>query len=836
MIRSTALFAIAFILLLTSSDTATAVIKKLTPLAEVLDTPVILLAEVDTVSPDKPAVTFKTVDALKGKSPTEKFIINLTGDNFAKKDKHTKVMLDRLVTGRKLLLFVAPVEDDFVVFGYMEGTWFQMRGSTTDKKTVWAFLHCEPYFRRTYKGTTEELRATIVDCLAGKKKPPAPDENEPHGYGPLPEKKEKGDIPKQSNGRQSPAGFVTGPLFGVIPSFVLVGPLAILSALFPTVFAGFASGLKRWRAFLMIASANSLLTGLYVLLGMYVKLPDNIAFGPLAITAYVVVIDLIGITWAGRRYRREAMLDPSITAVPARPEVMALSIFLIAVAGLMALISWWFGLSWVDLISMPTREFTAIGVGLVAAIGYAIYRIATKPVDAESPLPVRMSAPGEAVAIAGMLLFALVLFVNDLPRSGGSQQVKLEAGDAASSTAVSPKLTDASIWYEDPDTNQMFSGLGVTTDRVLFGCTGTSGVATRGYVICVDRATKQRLWKYTDKKLQTVYSTPTLVDGRVYFGEGLHTDSDCRILCLDANKNGEKLWEKATTSHTEGTPVLAGGKVYYSAGDDGIYCRDAATGEPEFWHFQGLEQKLHIDTPVVVADGKLYAGSGYNTTAVFCLDANTKQELWRKEVALRSFGPPLVLGKRIVYGLGTGNLTEDLSTEEEPGKPKESKPAGQILCLEADTGNPVWSLDLPKSVHTSLAADARAVYACCKDGMVYAIDRATGKKIWTIGLGSEFVGGPVVSTAARGAATVAVYAVTKNGNVFCIDPQTGKVFWSRTIQDAVGRKGEVMAAPFVSNIGTDGGVRELLVPATLTNPNNGQTRPAIVRFVDEIKE
>ena len=74
--------------------------------------------------------------------------------------------------------------------------------------------------------------------------------------------KDKQDEP-QANGRSQPAGFVSGPLFGVIPSFVLIGPLAVLAALFPNVFAGLASGLQRWRAFLVVTSINGTLAAIY---------------------------------------------------------------------------------------------------------------------------------------------------------------------------------------------------------------------------------------------------------------------------------------------------------------------------------------------------------------------------------------------------------------------------------------------------------------------------------------------------------------------------------------------------------------------------------------------
>src|SRR5262249_59172938 len=76
------------------------------------------------------------------------------------------------------------------VFVYTKGTWSQILGGIDDDTTTSRFLNSEPYLRRTFKGTTAELRQAIVDGLSGKKEPPPPDEKEAPGYGPeVPAKK-----------------------------------------------------------------------------------------------------------------------------------------------------------------------------------------------------------------------------------------------------------------------------------------------------------------------------------------------------------------------------------------------------------------------------------------------------------------------------------------------------------------------------------------------------------------------------------------------------------------------------------------------------------------------
>ena len=333
-----------------SAAPAPAVIKVLTPLSKVVTpVPFIFVAEVDKVDPDKPSVIFKFSENLKGKTTLERLPVNLTGDSFSKKDGHTKVMLDRLAPGRKLILFVVEEKGKLYATGFIEGTWFQMDGTVDqDTKAVrWAFLHAEPYFRRTFKGTTAELKAVIEGAVAGTKKPPEPDESVPHGFGPTveeekkKEKQEKKDEP-QANGRQQPAGFVSGPLFGVIPTVVFIGPLAILAAIFPNVFAGFASGLQRWRAFLVVMSINGTLAAVYYF--TRTSLPDAWYASETAYASLILLVEIAGLGIAGRRYRIVAQEDPRTTEAPTRPELLAVAGFAIATPVILGTMFWWFEL------------------------------------------------------------------------------------------------------------------------------------------------------------------------------------------------------------------------------------------------------------------------------------------------------------------------------------------------------------------------------------------------------------------------------------------------------------------------------------------------------------
>lgn len=834
------------VVLFVLTSTAFAVIKKLTPLKEVLDAEeFIFVGEVDKVDPEKPSVVFKFTEHLKGKAPFERLPVNLTGDHFAKKDDHTKAMLERLVEKRKAVFFVSLVGKEYSCFGFMEGTWFQLRGTKDGDAVRWAFLHCEPYFRRTFKGTTAELKTIVTECLAGKRKPPEPDEKEPPGYGPVPEKEKK--LPEQAGGRRQETGdrrqdhsvlstpYSSAPLFGVIPSFVLLGPLALIAALFPGVAAGMAASLKRWRVFFVIAGVNSSLALVYLGLREFDLLPNHPAASPQMYGLYLLAVTAIGLQWAGRRYRTFAVTEPSITETPSRKELfilLGITAGVMALAGGTALYA-----GWREAVLLPGnvssglgKEFTAIALGLFAATLYAGYRMLTKSVG---EAPTRMSLSGETVALGAVFLFGATVVVGTWPYEKGPGALVGELGDAGVAEQDGPKLDTVQLWFETADFHEVMSSVNVVGERVYFGVGKQTGFRSGGAVFCLDRASGKEVWRFTDDdSLKPVFATPTFSSGHVYAGEGLHTDVERRLFRLDA-ATGKPSWPNpvATLSHTEGSPRVVNGKVYFSAGDDGLYCVTANDGA-KVWHFQGSEQKLHIDTPPAVANGRVFAGSGYNTFALLAIDAEKGTEIWRTPVKLRSFGPPLVLGNQVVYGLGTGNLTEDLATESEEGIPRETQPAGAVMCVDAATGQEAWRYDTPKSVHTALAADARTVYAACRDGYLYALDRKTGKMRWKRSLGSALAAGPAVASYAGGALTLAVYAVSQEGLVACVSPIDGKVLWTRDLRAQVEREVQVISTPVLID---EGSRRTLFFGAMLTTRNNGAKTAVAFRIEDVVE-
>ena len=162
---------------------AWAFIQKLFPLQEFIDdSDYIFTATVEKVDADKPSTVLVLSEPLKGEAPFKRLPINLTGD----KQKHTPQLLKRIAPDVRLVIGIKQQPDGkFMLLAFTNGTWFQALGQTDGSQTRWAFTHCEIYLRRTFHGTTDELKQTIADVLAGKAKAPRPNPKEAPGFGPV---------------------------------------------------------------------------------------------------------------------------------------------------------------------------------------------------------------------------------------------------------------------------------------------------------------------------------------------------------------------------------------------------------------------------------------------------------------------------------------------------------------------------------------------------------------------------------------------------------------------------------------------------------------------------
>jgi outer membrane protein assembly factor BamB len=749
-----------------------AFVTTLTPLQNVLkQSTFIVTASIESVDAENPALVLVVDEDLKGKSPLRKLPVILKGDAEAKKRDHVPQILKRVAPKMPLVLFILQQDKKYVALAYTNGTWFQIVGVEADGAVRWSLTHGEPYLRKTFKGSTAELKQTIVDVLAGKKEPPKPDAKEKPGFGPESQTKNK------SKSRGPDCGET---LFAVIPTVLVGGPLALLATLLPVVFGGVMLVLRRWLAALSVLSMNSSLFVLHEACRPW--LADSWWGTPSALWLTMTIITLLGILWAWRRHISSVVVESSRPidktdsekrkSTPGGVELITMAVLSAFCLG-MTVFALPRSLGQLDLRGKMLLMFSA---GLCAATLHLMYR---RWIGRTGHQP---GLSSEGVLLGTMLLVSSVLVPTF--RAGAS------ADRADQSVITSGEWQYRVAWRFQPKIERCWiaSSPQVDDERVYVGVVLPSVFGSSGAVYCVDRTNGNEIWMFNDRgAMKDVFSSPCLAEGRVYIGEGFHQHADCKLYCLDA-ATGKKLWDFATTSHIESTPCVAGDKVYFGAGDDGLFCLDAGTGE-KIWHLP----RLHIDANPLVIDKRLYGGSGvgdsYKDTVLFCLNADSGEVHWRMPVDLPMWGMPAVQGEYLYAGIGNGNFLAGADHLEKP-----EKPAGAVLCLERATGKRVWRYDVPDGVHVRLCVDEKCIWFAARDRHCYCLDRRSGDLLWKTDLGSAVVASP--SLAGRGKSK-SLYVAGSSGFVSHLDPQTGKFVWTFDVAKDTEQPAMLLSSPLV---------------------------------------
>jgi outer membrane protein assembly factor BamB len=817
---------LAVALLLGWCAAAEAVITFLYPLKDALKGhEFIAVAKVDKLLPEKPAAVLTLIEDLKGKFPVRRLPINLSGDEYAKENNHVPQMLKRLAPDLPLVLFGNQRGGKVTVFGFTNGTWFQMEGRKTGKDTavVFAFNHVEPYLRRTFKGTTAELRQIIVDGLSGKKQPPEPNEKEPPGFGP--EVKPEGSKQKAegSKGDLLPLpGMHRGPLFAVIPTVGLGAPLAILALLFPSVFGGVLVLFRQWLAFFTVFSVN---TTLFLLHGWLAPSHWGTWWtSPSSLWLAMTFVALLGTLWAWRRNIRALHSgDWSTLEAPPRAEHFVLgflSLSCLAVVLILSLsqegpfASWW-------------HLLLAFSIGIWLG---TIIRLARSLLAASARYP-KAHLPTEGIILVG-LLGSLVWF--SVARSGSFASVPdtVAAAEGRPVARLDKGKVRLTVFTEN-GTGVIVSSPLVVGDRIYVAVAHKKGFETFGVLYCLDRESRKILWTFdNDGDMKQAYSSPCVADGRVYIGEGFHDDQNCRVYCINAD-TGAKIWDFQTTSQTESTPCVADGRVFIGAGNDGLYCLDARKGKV-LWRFPGKSARgglLRFGANPVVSDDRVYIGTGVDRnrpdnpgeTALFCLDAATGRQVWRTDVDLPCWGAAAVVTGRVFFCLGNGDVFNDAKA---PAQPK-----GALLCLSPRTGKLRWRFDVPNGALERPVVDRYRVFFGARDGKLYCVSRLDGQKRWEASLGSPVIAAPALDCFSSGDKANTVYAIGARGRVMCLDAASGRTHWDyRNLQ---GDAAHLSSSPvLVTEATTDGERRRLYFGAAL----NAFTIPALYSLEDFMPE
>ena len=267
--------------------------------------------------------------------------------------------------------------------------------------------------------------------------------------------------------------------------------------------------------------------------------------------------------------------------------------------------------------------------------------------------------------------------------------------------------------------------------------------------------------------------------------------------------------------HLEGSPTVAGGKVYIGGGAAGALCVDPdkltfegkpidlssvkkrqqarwkelqakyeqeKKANPDFAVPPSEEQmpkamptlvwqqgktKWHVDAPVAVIGDKVFVASAFldkeqvGDRALFCLDAATGNVVWRSPLKLNPWGGPSILGEVVVVA--------GSSIGYDPAKLKGAK--GFVAAINKKDGSEIWSKEVAGGILSSAALANGVAVVAATDGKARAFALTDGERRWIYDAKSPLFAPPAI-------AKDRVYLGDLKGVVHAVDLGTGATGWT----------------------------------------------------------
>jgi len=180
-----------------------------------------------------------------------------------------------------------------------------------------------------------------------------------------------------------------------------------------------------------------------------------------------------------------------------------------------------------------------------------------------------------------------------------------------------------------------------------------------------------------------------------------------------------------------------------------------------------------------VVQGIVYVGDDNGYT--YALNAVTGQMIWAHYGWNMNMSNPLVDGDRVFVSTGNAYFNYEKTMQYVQGKRTVRGPGlNSIYALDRTTGREIWSYHTPGEVMPSPVDIDGSLYVGTGDGNVYKLDSASGKLLWKTDIQS-FVS---MSSPVAGDGNIFLGGTYPN-YFYALDQQTGKVAWKMTIPGLV---------------------------------------------------
>ena len=239
----------------------------------------------------------------------------------------------------------------------------------------------------------------------------------------------------------------------------------------------------------------------------------------------------------------------------------------------------------------------------------------------------------------------------------------------------------AKIWeYQATATGQIQTNTAVANGKVYFG-------TTDNYLYALNANTGAHVWHYVAGGA-IYYSSPAVDGTMIYFG----CDDDKVYALNDTGSLPALRWTYTTLGNVRSTPTIADGKIFFgsSSTDHALFAVDKTTGG-HLWKYV-LSTSYTIDTSPAFSDGIVYFTAPYNkayalyanaTVGINYTETDPAIRLWSTTVGTYPNSPAVADGK-VFFGAGYA-----------------------LYALNAADGITLWTYTFTYTIDEPIVADGR---------------------------------------------------------------------------------------------------------------------------------
>lgn len=323
------------------------------------------------------------------------------------------------------------------------------------------------------------------------------------------------------------------------------------------------------------------------------------------------------------------------------------------------------------------------------------------------------------------------------------------ANNAPGNLALGAKLRRG--WTSSAGTGSSSTGRVTASPVVADGRVFTLDAATR--VTAFNASTGSVAWKVflapQGERALEGYGGGLAYDGGVLFAAtGFGTVSAINP------QNGKKLWETNLKTPVRASPTAADGRIFVIASDGRFFCLSAADGATR-WQFRGLpEQKSIISNPSPAVDGNIVVVP-YPNGDVVALNVADGNAIWSESLA------------RALTATSFAAMTDAARPAVSDGIVFAIGHAGRMIAARKDTGERIWSLDIPGAQPPWVAG--KTIFVVDTGGKLSAIESSSGLLQWAVKLPNATTwSGPTLAGSV-------LWLTSHHGHLIGVDAATGRI-------------------------------------------------------------